>query len=184
MSTNDSFEASRSEKLQRIAQLGIDPWGVRFDNHQPIAAICKLPADLPEDKRLEVRAAGRIVSRRIKGKLHFLDIVDSSGDPVMRATKGDQAGKHEATEVLDLSSRIQVMIGQKQVGETGWGLAQELDLGDLIGVDGNLGKTQDGRADHLRRQADVSDASRCCRTRINGAACRRWSFACAIAIST
>jgi lysyl-tRNA synthetase class 2 len=36
------------------------------------------------------------------------------------------------------------MIGQKQVGETGWGLAQQLDLGDLIGVDGVFGRTRRG----------------------------------------
>ena len=46
------------------------------------------------------------------------------------------------------------MLGQKQVGEIGWKLAQELDLGDLIGVDGTLRQDQDRRADHLRRQAD------------------------------
>ena len=44
----------------------------------------------------------------------------------------------------DLSSRIQVMIGQKQVGETGWQLAQLLDLGDLIGVEATFGKTRRG----------------------------------------
>jgi lysyl-tRNA synthetase class 2 len=36
------------------------------------------------------------------------------------------------------------MVGQKQVGEDGWRLAQELDLGDLIGVDGTFGKTRRG----------------------------------------
>ena len=36
------------------------------------------------------------------------------------------------------------MIGQKQVGETGWQLAQHLDLGDLLGVEGTFGKTKRG----------------------------------------
>ncbi len=36
------------------------------------------------------------------------------------------------------------MLGQKQVGETGWQLAQLLDLGDLIGVEGTYGKTRRG----------------------------------------
>src|SRR5262249_37021774 len=39
---------------------------------------------------------------------------------------------------------VQVMIGQEQVGPTGWELAQLLDLGDLIGVDGTFGKTRRG----------------------------------------
>src|SRR5262249_18552113 len=66
-----------------------------------------------------VRAAGRIMQRRGQGKVIFLDIQDWTG-------------------------RIQVYVGQKQVGDTGWALAQELDLGDLLGVDGTLGLTKMG----------------------------------------
>src|SRR6266481_5864293 len=51
---------------------------------------------------------------------------------------------YEAAEFTDWSSRVQVMIGQKQVGEVGWALAQELDLGDLIGIEGSYGKTKRG----------------------------------------
>src|SRR5436190_21013561 len=32
----DSHEASRLEKLHAIEALGLDPWGARFDDHQPI----------------------------------------------------------------------------------------------------------------------------------------------------
>src|SRR5207245_2730121 len=46
---------------------------------------------------------------------------------------------------LDLiRSDVQVMIGKKQVGETGWALAKNFDLGDLIGVEGRFGKTKTG----------------------------------------
>jgi lysyl-tRNA synthetase class 2 len=113
----DAFEASRGEKLQRIEQLGIDPWGSRFDGHQPIAAIRALPFDAQPPTR--VRAAGRIVQRRLQGKVHFLDIWDWTG-------------------------RVQVFLGQKQIGDTGWALAQNLDLGDLVGIDGTFGKTRMG----------------------------------------
>jgi lysyl-tRNA synthetase class 2 len=115
--TPDAFEASRTDKLRRIEELGLDPWGGRFDNHQPIASIRALPPDAGPPAR--VRAAGRIVQRRIQGKVHFLDIKDWTG-------------------------RVQVFVGQKQVGDTGWALAQQLDLGDLIGVDGTFGKTRMG----------------------------------------
>jgi lysyl-tRNA synthetase class 2 len=114
---HDNFEASRAEKLRRISDLGIDPWGGRFDGHQPIAALRALPPQT--DPPTRVRAAGRIVLRRGMGRAQFLDIKDWTG-------------------------RIQVMIGQKQVGDTGWALAQQLDLGDLIGVDGTLGLTRTG----------------------------------------
>jgi lysyl-tRNA synthetase, class II len=139
----DIYEAARTEKLHRIEALGLDPWGERFDGHKPIEEVLALPADLPEDQRPKVRIAGRIVSRRTGGKVHFLDVLDWSGKPVTRRTEGVE-GKHEAVEYQALSSRVQVMIGAKQVGDIGWQLAQELDLGDLIGVDGAFGKTRTG----------------------------------------
>jgi lysyl-tRNA synthetase class 2 len=105
--------------------------------------VLALPADQPEGQRPRVRIAGRIVSRRTGGKVHFLDVLDWSGKPVTRRTEGAE-GKHEAIEYQALSSRVQVMIGARQVGEVGWKLAQELDLGDLLGVDGTFGKTRTG----------------------------------------
>ncbi len=33
------LEAARREKMRRLEELGIDPWGHRFDGHQAIAAI-------------------------------------------------------------------------------------------------------------------------------------------------
>ncbi len=115
---HDEFEQSRTEKLRRIEALGLDPWGGRFDDHQPIGTILALPADLPEDQQPKVRAAGRVKLRRTMGKIHFLTLGDWTGD-------------------------VQVML-RKQIGEQAWQLAQELDLGDLVGVDGGFGKTKTG----------------------------------------
>jgi lysyl-tRNA synthetase, class II len=138
----DTFEAVRTEKLRAIEALGLDPWGGRFDGHQPIQEVLALPTDVPDDQRPRVRIAGRIVSRREGGKVHFLDVKDWSGRPTSREIKGEREG--EVENVPDLSSRIQVMLGQKQVGEVGWQLTQFLDLGDLIGVEGTYGKTRRG----------------------------------------
>ena len=63
--------------------------------------------------------AGRIGLRRGQGKVNFLELRDWTG-------------------------RIQIFVGKNQVGEVGWSLAGELDLGDLIGVDGTLGWTKTG----------------------------------------
>ncbi len=117
----EDLEAVRLEKLERIAALGLDPWGQRFDNHQAIGAVRKLhaPESGSEEKGPSVRVAGRIVLRRGQGKVHFLQLRDWTG-------------------------QIQVMLGMKQVGELAWALSQELDLGDLIGVDGSLGYTRTG----------------------------------------
>jgi lysyl-tRNA synthetase class 2 len=65
-----------------------------------------------------VRAAGRIVLQRRAGKLIFVDIRDMTG-------------------------QIQLFIGQQQVGDD-WELAQLLDLGDIVGVDGQLRRTKTG----------------------------------------
>jgi lysyl-tRNA synthetase, class II len=112
--------ASRAEKLRKIEALGLDPWGQRFDGHFAIAEILAKPClSFDENPTEKVRAAGRIVLRRDMGKVHFL-------------------------QLRDLTGTAQVMIGQKQVGEQGWQLAQLLDLGDLIGVDGVFGKTRKG----------------------------------------
>ena len=73
----DNIEESRSQKLRRIQELGIDPWGGRFDDHQPIGSIVKLVTS--HDAMPPVRAAGRIVQRRGQGKAHFLDIWDWTG---------------------------------------------------------------------------------------------------------
>jgi lysyl-tRNA synthetase class 2 len=140
----DPFEAARLEKLHAIEALGLDPWGGRFDGRQSIHEVLAQSADLPEEQRARVRIAGRIVSRREKGKVHFLDLKDWSGTPTLREIKSEHKREGDVEKVLDLTSRIQVMIGQRQVGETGWQLAQQLDLGDLLGVDGAFGKTRTG----------------------------------------
>lgn len=120
--SHESLEAVRLEKLRRIEAMGLDPWGRRFDDHRPIAEVRALP--VPERTGGEspgpkVRVAGRIMLRRGQGKVNFLELRDWTG-------------------------RIQVFVGKGQVGEAGWSLAAELDLGDLIGVDGTLGYTKTG----------------------------------------
>jgi lysyl-tRNA synthetase class 2 len=51
-------------------------------------------------------------------------------------------GKIHFLTLMDWSGELQVVLGQKQIGETGWQLAQELDLGDIVGVDGVFGQTR------------------------------------------
>jgi lysyl-tRNA synthetase class 2 len=118
----ESLEEVRRDKLRRIADLGLDPWGSRFDGHQAIGAVrASAPPNQPggEAPGPTVRVAGRIVLRRDQGKVVFLQLRDWTG-------------------------LIQIFIGQKQVGELGWKLAELLDLGDLLGVDGRVGYTRTG----------------------------------------
>jgi len=121
----EELEASRREKLRKIEELGFDPWGQRFDNHSAIGTIREMECQIVLDEATQhstgpkVRAAGRIVLQRKKGKLIFLDLWDWTG-------------------------KIQVLIGSNQVGETNWELAGCFDLGDIIGVDGELMRTRTG----------------------------------------
>ncbi|MFO0871584.1 MAG: lysine--tRNA ligase [Pirellulales bacterium] len=144
-------EAARREKLRKIEELGHDPWGGRFDDrsylgpirdraaevlfHKADGSTVALPACAGQDAQAfrqwlgeqgsgelrgpRVRAAGRIVLLRDTGKLKFVDIQDWTG-------------------------RIQLFIGKAQVGDANWALADCFDLGDLVGVDGELRRTKTG----------------------------------------
>ena len=150
-SSADGVLASRRRKLHQIRNLGFDPFGQRFDQRQSISEIrdrqteirfvtpeghaIELPseAEVPQDAFRNwkseqgpgelvgptVRAAGRIMLHRDKGKLLFIDIQDWTGT-------------------------VQLFVGRNQVGEENWALIECLDLGDLIGVDGQLRKTNTG----------------------------------------
>ncbi len=128
----DSLEAARREKLKKIKELGVDPWGGRFDDHLPIGEIRAREDEIeveptgdcetgrpPVQHGPKVRAAGRIMLQRRAGKLIFADIRDWSG-------------------------QVQLFIGKKQVGEEKWELARCFDLGDIVGVDGELKRTKTG----------------------------------------
>lgn len=146
-----SPEDFRRKKQEKLIALGHDPYGQRFDDRTLLKDIRQRVDEIrfvtddgtevvlpPEDelketglkewakqqgkgtlKGPEVRAAGRIILHRDKGKLQFIDIEDWTG-------------------------RIQLFVGQKQVGEDNWELIQCLDLGDIVGVDGMLRWTQTG----------------------------------------
>jgi len=109
----DRLEAARLEKLAKIEQLGIDPWGERFDGHRPIREARELCPTEPGVVGPEIRIAGRIMLRNNKGKLKFFHVKDWTG-------------------------RIQLMCSKADFSDEQWELISNLDLGDLIGVDGHL----------------------------------------------
>jgi lysyl-tRNA synthetase class 2 len=119
MSEPDRFEIARLEKLQAIEALGLDPWGQRFDGHQSIRKAREMCPTEQGQVGPAVRVAGRIMLRNNKGKLKFFHIQDWTG-------------------------RIQLMCSKAEHSEEQWKLIELLDLGDLIGVDGNLKVTNTG----------------------------------------
>ena len=75
----------------------------------------------------------------------------SPGGSCSAAGRGRSTSSSSATG----PSAIQVFVGKNQVGEAGWALAGELDLGDLIGVDGTLGHTKTGELTVFADRPDV-----------------------------
>ncbi|HEX9966550.1 MAG TPA: lysine--tRNA ligase [Solirubrobacterales bacterium] len=111
----------RREKLERLRKAGIDPFPHEFDEREEIAEVLKahqgLEAGMETDSRH--RVAGRIVARRGHGKAAFLDLRDGSGQIQLHA-RADLLGA-EAFELL-----------------------VDLDLGDLVGVEGTALATRRG----------------------------------------
>ena len=113
----DKYEQERLDKLQKLCEKGIEPYGKRFDNTQPINAI--IEKFIPEQNDIKVRAAGRIMTMRPHGKTAFMDIRDWTG-------------------------KMQVYIKLDKVGAEKFEILKLLDMGDIIGVDGTLFKTKTG----------------------------------------
>jgi lysyl-tRNA synthetase class 2 len=113
----------RQKKLAEIQALGFEPYPHRFDLTETIAEIVSKyggsTAVELEEKKPEVRIAGRILTLRLHGKAGFAHIVG--------------AGK-----------RMQVYVKLDVVGERAFQLFQLLDLGDSIGVAGRVFRTKTG----------------------------------------
>jgi len=112
----NKFERQRQEKLSRIRELGIEPYGGRYDGAEPAEDIKRRFADNREGQ--QAKCAGRIMLLRDIGKLIFMTLRDWSGT-------------------------IQIGLSKKLMGEQ-WSLVKLLELGDIIGAAGQLGKTKSG----------------------------------------
>ncbi len=144
-------QAARLEKLKKIESLGLDPWGARFDGRSFIDVVRSQAAQVqfqradgtlvplpdfdpanPIDYKAwksqqgegeeigpSVRVAGRIMLMRTAGKLMFLNIRDMTGD-------------------------LQIMIAKGHVPDDDFELTKLFDYGDLVGIDGRLGRTNTG----------------------------------------
>jgi len=104
----------RREKLDRLRELGVDPFGAKFEtSHQPGA----LRENFEEEK--QVKVAGRITALRDMGKSNFIDI-------------------------SDLNGRIQIFLNAKELGEEQWSIYKNIDIGDWLGIEGETFTTRTG----------------------------------------
>ena len=116
-------ELVRRGKLEKFNELGIDPFGSRFDRDSYASELKEKYKDVEHDKFEEMtdtaKVVGRIMFIRKMGKASFFSIKDKTGN-------------------------IQVYISINDVGEEVYDLFKSADIGDIVGVYGKVMKTKTG----------------------------------------
>ena len=116
-------EIVRRQSLQELRDMGIDPYpAAEF----PVNAYSDdIKANFKEDEKRNVVVAGRLMSRRVMGKASFAEIQDSKGRIQIYITRDDICPGEDKTLYNNVFKRL-------------------LDIGDFIGVEGFVFKTQTG----------------------------------------
>ncbi|OJG69372.1 lysyl-tRNA synthetase [Enterococcus phoeniculicola] len=113
----------RRQKMEQLREEGIDPFGQRFDRthnsvelHEAFDAMTK---EEVAEQAVTASVAGRIMTKRGKGKAGFAHLQDREG-------------------------QIQIYVRKDEVGEEAYELFTHADLGDFFGVSGDVMKTNTG----------------------------------------
>jgi lysyl-tRNA synthetase class 2 len=114
------YERERRDKVQKLRDLGINPYGGRTADVLPLAECRALhKPEFGQDGGPIVTVSGRVMFRKGFGKLTFMTLRDETGD-------------------------LQVAIDKKRVSERDWQANDLMDLGDRIVITGKLGATKTG----------------------------------------
>lgn len=116
-------ELVRREKLEKLKELGVDPYGSKFERTDTTKScrekvLNKTNEELNEN-HIYIKVAGRVMSIRRMGKASFLNIQDKYG-------------------------RIQAYMGIDVVGEHAYEVFKLTDIGDIVGLYGRLMFTRTG----------------------------------------
>lgn len=107
----------RRQKLQELLDANENPYvHEKFDNANNTKEILD---NFDEFDGKEVKIAGRIMSKRGHGKVNFMDLQDSVG-------------------------RIQLFNKVNELGEENYAKVKNMDIGDIVGVEGSIFKTHSG----------------------------------------
>lgn len=113
----------RREKMERLIEQGIDPFGKRFERTHNSKELHETYDDKTKeelhDLNLKASVAGRMMTKRGKGKAGFAHLLDREG-------------------------QIQIYVRKDEVGEEAYELFKQADLGDFYGVTGQIMKTNTG----------------------------------------
>lgn len=121
MSEDNQLKLQRMKKRDALIELGVDPYGQRYENVTLATEVRRQvePLHIEPGKRseLQLRVAGRIILHRVMGKLAFLTIRDGS-------------------------DKLQFGLSKADLGDEQWLIVKQLELGDIIGGDGVVGRTK------------------------------------------
>ncbi len=114
----------RRRKLDAIRASGVNPFVNRFSTTHQIGAIVCAFRETPTDGFDEARearfsVAGRILAKRVQGKVVFVDLRDGTG-------------------------QIQLFVRMNDVGEEAFQFVREMDVGDIAGAEGGVFRTRMG----------------------------------------
>lgn len=113
----------RRQKMQNFRNNGMDPFGGRFErthlSQEIIAQYGALSKEELEEASHEVVIAGRVMTKRGKGKAGF-------------------------AHIQDLKGQIQIYVRKDAIGDEAYELYNTVDLGDILGVKGTVFKTNVG----------------------------------------
>ena len=116
-------ELVRRSKAKELRELGIDPYGARYDRKATSQDLKAKYSDFSKEELQEMHVitsvAGRIMSLRRKGKVAFMHIQDKFG-------------------------QIQAYVRQDVLGEEPYEIFKKADIGDICGVEGEVIKTDTG----------------------------------------
>ena len=114
-------EIQRREKLEKLRQLGIEPYPAAL---YPVSDTANAISENFEDGKT-VCIAGRLMSQRIMGKASFAELLDSTGRIQVYFNRDEICSGEDKTLYNDVFKKL-------------------LDLGDFVGVKGYVFKTQVG----------------------------------------
>src|SRR5699024_758207 len=113
----------RRDKLEDHYKDGIDPFGEKFVRTHNAKELVELYDEFDKEelaeKEIETTVAGRMITKRGKGKVGFAHIQDASG-------------------------QIQIYVRKDEIGEEAYDIYKTVDIGDIVGVSGVVFKTNVG----------------------------------------
>ena len=125
-------EQVRRQSLQTMRDMGIDPYPAA--EYEVTGHSTDIKAHFDEWDGKEVRIAGRLMSKRIMGKASFIEIQDSKGRIQVYVSRDDiQAPVAEGEQPTTVEQQMYNVVFKKL-----------LDIGDFIGIEGFVFRTQMG----------------------------------------